>query len=293
MAFVFLPFTTVDSSACDASAEICLEICRKPSNMQEGNVVRNEAEQCPLVMDDLWSNDDQKFLTDKLHILVAGASASEEECATALEYIAGVKNMGCMKIKGCGHGFCAIPLLYAFMTSCFKCPVCRFGNKATIDIAAKKPYNMPNAAWESLCILSRLSSLCDKKERIANENVAIMEVAQESLQDLYTIIPWKMVFSVYKKNDAATGDIPFAIVSTDMCFERGSINFIGSNVEFSSGTCVHVCMFVCCDSKKTYKVSTLDDSKPPFLVSRVSKILSWPPFSTYVWRVHFCIDYTA
>ena len=249
MAIIFLPFTTVDCGVCDASAEICLEICRKSSKMPHWKGATNEEEQCPLVMDDLWSNDDQEFLTDKLHILVGAASASEEECASAQKYIDSVKNMGCMQIKGCGHRFCAIPLLYTFMTSCFKCPVCRFGNKAAIDISATKPYNMPNASWECLCILSKLSSICVKKGRIASENVAIMEVAQDSLQDLYSMIPWKMVFSAYKKSDAKTGDIPFAIVSTRICSESGSINFVGTNVEFSSCTCMYVCMYVargCC-----------------------------------------------
>jgi hypothetical protein len=246
MAFIFLPFTTVDyDGVCDASAEICLEISTKSSNMPPGKGATNEEEQCPLVMHDLWSNNDQEFLTDKLHILVGAASASEDECATAQKHIDSVKNMGCMQIKGCGHRFCAVPLLYTFMTSCFKCPVCRFGNKATIDISAKKPNNMPNAAWQCLCILSKLSSICVKKERIAIENMEIMEVAQDSLQDLYTMIPWKMVFSAYKKTDAKTGDIPFATVSTKMSWERGSINFVDTNVEFSSGTWNVRVVYVC------------------------------------------------
>jgi len=207
-------------------------------SVKEATESRNEhllAEVCPLVLEHLWSLDDKKFLRNKLAIVQAkniGTYSDYSQVELGLGLIK--HNMGCLKITGCGHVFCAVPLLYMFVTSSFRCPVCRFGNSARVDMSQKPPPNLPQGVWETLSVLSKLTAQREIREQLDTMNNNLEEITQESFMDIYAMIPWQMAVSVYRQADAAPGDTPHACVHMKMRQETAQIQ--GTDILFSSGT---------------------------------------------------------
>ena len=66
----------------------------------------------------------------------------------------------CAKITGCGHVFSAIPLLYAFVSQGFSCPLCRYGGGQSVDTSdvSYAPANLSAVLWRILCGLGNHAS---------------------------------------------------------------------------------------------------------------------------------------
>ena len=198
-----------------------------------------QKELCPLVIEPLWSHDDHKFLANKLTMFkdsCVGSSVDWREAQVAMAHMPA--SIGCLQISGCGHVFCAAPLLYLFATSSFRCPVCRFGNNAKIDMSGPSPVHMPAGVWTALSIMSKLAGVQQSREQIHDTAHAVDVFALNSFLDLYATIPWQMVVSVYRRANASVGDIPYACVHMNMRHERAVAH--DGHVSFSSGT-VHAC----------------------------------------------------
>jgi len=207
-------------------------------SVKQATESRNEhllAEVCPLVLEHLWSLDDKKFLRNKLAIVQAKNIGTHSDYSQVELGLGLIKhNMGCLKITGCGHVFCAVPLLYMFVTSSFRCPVCRFGNSARVDMSQKRPPNMPQGVWQTLSVLSKLAAQREICEELDTMNSNLQEITQQSFMGIYAMIPWQMAVSVYRQADAAPGDVPHACVHMNMRQEIEQIQ--GTDVLFTSGT---------------------------------------------------------
>jgi len=211
-------------------------------SVKQATESRNEhlmAEVCPLVLEHLWSLDDKTFLRNKLAIVQAKNIGTHSDYSQVELGLGLIKhNMGCLKITGCGHVFCAVPLLYMFVTSSFRCPVCRFGNSARVDMSQKRPRNLPQGVWQTLSVLSKLAAQREICEQLDTMNSNLEEITQQSFMDIYAMIPWQMVISVYRQADAAPGDIPHACVHMNLRQEIAQIQ--GPYILFTSGA-----LFVC------------------------------------------------
>ena len=227
---------TGGNTPAQAGDAILLRFIAQPSSAQDCNL---QKELCPLVIEPLWSHDDHKFLANKLTMFkdsCVGSSVDWREAQVAMAHMPA--SIGCLQISGCGHVFCAAPLLYLFATSSFRCPVCRFGNNAKIDMSGPSPVHMPAGVWTALSIMSKLAGVQQSREQIHDTAHAVDVFALNSFLDLYATIPWQMVVSVYRRANASVGDIPYACVHMNMRHERASAH--DSHVSFSAGT-VHAC----------------------------------------------------
>jgi len=92
---------------------------------------------------------------------------------------------------------------------------------------------MPKGIWQALGILSKLVKQQDIQEQMESENNTLAAITQQSFMDIYTMIPWQMVVSVYKRVNLTPGDIPHACVHMNMRQEIA--NMQGQNILFTSG----------------------------------------------------------
>jgi len=211
---------------------VLLRFIAQTSSAQNSNL---QHELCPLVIEPLWSHDDHKFLASKLAMFkdcYVGSSADRREVHAALALMP--TDIGCLQISGCGHVFCAVPLLYLFATSSFRCPVCRFGSNTKIDMSGPSPAHMPSGVWTALNVMAKLAGVQESRDQIHDTAHTIDLFTLNSFLDVYTTVPWQMVVSVYKQADASVGDIPYACVNMNMRHERASAH--DGHISFSSGT---------------------------------------------------------
>jgi len=121
---------------------------------------------CALMMQSVVDCDNQEFLQERIdnarHTNMTKKSALRAQISLMLDAIQKdlddmqMKSVpSCIRIASCGHIFSAVPLLYEFMTSGFKCPLCRHGSGQIIDHAAQtvSPSNMQADLWHILCVL--------------------------------------------------------------------------------------------------------------------------------------------
>jgi len=226
-----LPCLTTENADVLVQQSAVLEFVPRATATQNAHLL---LERCPLVLEYLWSHNDETFLKNKLAILRDKSIGTQEDWSNvelALNMLP--QESGCLKIQGCGHVFCAIPLLYMLATSCFRCPVCRFGNRNFMDMSARTPCNMPKGAWVALGIMSKLVKQHEMQELAEHENDALAAIAQHSFMDIFSMIPWQMTVSVYKRANLAPGDIPHACVHMNMRQENAHVQ--GQDMLFSSG----------------------------------------------------------
>jgi len=112
-----LPCLTTENADVLLQQSVVLEFVPRATAIQNAHLL---LERCPLVLEYLWSHNDEKFLKSKLAILQdksIGTQGDWSSVELALNMLP--QESGCLKIQGCGHVFCAIPLLYMLATSCF------------------------------------------------------------------------------------------------------------------------------------------------------------------------------
>jgi len=102
-----------------------------------------------------------------------------------------------------------------------------------MEMSARTPCNMPKGAWVALGILSKLVKQHEMQELAENKNNTLATIAQHSFMDIYSMIPWQMIVSVYKRVHLAPGDIPHACVHMNMRQEIAHMQ--DQDMFFSSG----------------------------------------------------------
>lgn len=73
-----------------------------------------------------------------------------------------------VRIRSCGHAFCAIPFLFHVVADKFSCPVCRAGSGSTVALARHCPRIAPDM-WRAIAALARESRLRTAREREAED----------------------------------------------------------------------------------------------------------------------------
>jgi len=177
-----------------------------------------------------WSHDDKIFLTGKKELLendalaVATKLLDKEAWKKLPILVEQMQNVGCLCVTGCGYSFSGLPLLYTFMTSGFKCPICRFGGNAQIDIAAAPPQNFCAIVWEAMCVLSNVVRKRDMLEKNNDESLVVtqMQMARHQIRDVYQSLPWVVRFVLYKESNLGMANAPFAQITRQMKVGRAA-----------------------------------------------------------------------
>ena len=121
----------------------------------------NTEDDCVLTLSSCWEHDDASFLTSKIQLLEEDARAvatkllHTETWKTLQDLVQKMQAVGCLSVTGCCHKFSGLPLLYIFMTTGFKCLICRYGNNATINITAPPSNHLCANVWEAMCVLCK------------------------------------------------------------------------------------------------------------------------------------------
>jgi len=166
------------------------------------------------------------FLTSKIALLeedvhaVATKLLHTEAWKALPNLVQKMQAVGCLSITGCGHKFSGLPLLYICMTTGFKCPICRYGSNAEIDITAPPPDHLCAKVWEAMCVLCNVMLVRDRLERQEQERFAAMQAARQSISVIYVSLPWMLRFVLYKDPNPGMSSVPFAQIPIKMCIDR-------------------------------------------------------------------------
>ena len=164
---------------------------------------------CALTMSSPWDHDDRAFFNENIRrleqqfalagLLFVNGQNERNRWGDLCAAVKSLPNIGCVRISGCGHSFCAVPLIYTFMTSGFKCPICRFGGNQAVDLSAECPANFACATWECLCVLAHFSRKHDVHLRQVEENTlhSQLQVINNTFSTIYYNMPWVMRFMLY------------------------------------------------------------------------------------------------
>jgi hypothetical protein len=166
---------------------------------------------CVLTMEDVNVCDNVKFLHD-----IVGADNGNVKYKEEIEAITRNIPVSCDGLRGiqfvqCKHVFSAVPLLYNIMTTCFKCPICRCGSSAIIDIENAKPKNLEYDVWNTLCVISSIVRRRHQDDRAEEENSVDIQPSIEIMNELRLELSWMVQFSIYNTN-SNNGNTPAAVI---------------------------------------------------------------------------------
>jgi len=170
---------------------------------------------CPLTMTSPWLHDDKNFFHERIEKLqedkfaMATGLIQNKLWKKLLKLVPKMKDIGCLQITACGHCFAGVPLLYAFMTTGFKCPICRFGGNAKVEIDPENTPILPAVVcvnvWRGLCLLAHVVRTRDLLEKNTGSRV-VLQIARQTIANIYENMPWKVRFTMYpKRSSSSTG----------------------------------------------------------------------------------------
>jgi len=189
----------------------------------------NTEDDCVLTLSSCWEHDDASFLTSKIQLLEEDARAvatkllHTETWKTLPDLVQKMRAVGCLSVTACGHRFSGLPLLYICMTTGFKCPVCRYGNNAEIDITAAPPDHLCANVWEAMCVLCNVVRKRDRLEKLELERFTAMMMARQTISVVYLSLPWMLRFVLYKDPNPGMASAPFAQIPIKMCIDRTTV----------------------------------------------------------------------
>jgi len=198
----------------DASVNTQLRVLPCPGRLH--NAAQSEDDDCALTLASCWEHDDREFMRNKILLLTSDVFAvgtnlmRTESWKNIPASIMRMRDTGCLCVMGCGHKFSGVPLLYTFMTMGFKCPICRFGGNATIDIEAPPPPSLCAETWKVMCYLANVVRKRDKLEKYNEERRLAMQMSRQNISLIYQSMPWFIVFALYKENKPTMSSTPYA-----------------------------------------------------------------------------------
>jgi hypothetical protein len=190
----------------------------------------NVMEICVLTMENCWEHDDKAFFRDQIARLERDVFAKATKLFGLCSWSAlpamveGLRDIGCLRVAGCGHKFSGIPLLYTFMTSGFKCPICRFGGNADINLGEMVRGDFPAAVWEVLCVLCTVVRKRNIIERNHEANFSTLQLARQTITVVYQSMPWVVRFVFYKDKSPSMNSVPFAQTPLRMTMDRAALH---------------------------------------------------------------------
>jgi len=207
----------------DASVNTQLQVFRCPERLHDA--VQSDDDDCVLTLASCWDHDDREFMRSKMQLLAKDVFAvatnlMQTECWKNIPgRIMRMRDTGCLCVMGCGHKFSGVPLLYTFMTVGFKCPICRFGDNATIDIDASPPRSLCAETWKVMCCLANVVRKRDKLEKYNEERMLAVQISRQNISMMYRSMPWFIVFALYKENKPTMSSTPYAQIPIKMTVE--------------------------------------------------------------------------
>jgi len=247
----------------DTLADTRLSVCEKPMTTSASPSASNsslsttqnttdvdgesskEAVECVLTMASCWDHDDKAFLRSKIYMLEGDVYAKATKVMNSAAWkllrtiVDQTKDVGCLKVTTCGHQFAGLPLLYAFLTTGFKCPICRFGGNVQIDISAKVPDGMCPKMWMVLCVLCDVVRKRDRVERNHDTHFSTLQLARQTITVVYQTLPWVVRFVLYKDANPGMNSQPFAQIPIHMTIDRSALHarqgVWPDNIELSAG----------------------------------------------------------
>jgi len=103
-----------------------------------------------------------------------------EAWTTLPNLIEQIQDVGCLSVTGCGHKFSGLSLLYIFMTTGFKCHICRYRDNAEVYITATPPKVLCTQVWEAMCVLCNVVRKRDMFEKLNHERFVAMQMARQT-----------------------------------------------------------------------------------------------------------------
>ena len=210
----------------------------------------DHARVCPLTMHPMGQCASAAFLTEmstfNTHSPTSAAITRGVEC----------EHMGMATIRGCGHTFAALPLLYNIMSRQFRCPICRGGSNAEVDLT-RACVDLPADVWQVLCIICAETKKRYKQETADEENALIISehagadgtFADMDFDSIVDIVAFRAIFSVYRTGahtqNSTTIQTPVAVIVFNLKHSRQfDSNDNEERIVFSCGMRVYACVCV-------------------------------------------------
>jgi len=210
----------------DARADTRLTERSKESLSAETDGRKEDDEECVLTMASRFSHDDKLFLRSKISMLESDEYANATKILTTAGWhvlpliIEKIQDVGCLQVTACGHCFSGLPLLYTIMSSGFKCPICRCGGNAKIDLSANVPEGMCANLWTVLSVVCDAVRKRDKMERNHDVHFSTLQIARQTITVVYQNLPWVVRFVLYKEAHPGMTSEPFAQIAMKMKIDR-------------------------------------------------------------------------
>lgn len=165
---------------------------------------------CPLTMYPVGQFDGAAFL-EEMHTL----NVQKRSLLAKTQYHASVENviangldcgnMGMATIRGCGHQFAALPLLYNIMSRELRCPICRGGSNKEVNVT-QPCAGVSREIWSLLCIICAETKERYKQETIDEEQTLLrLEHAgvdgtfdDLNFESINEIVAFRVIFSIYR-----------------------------------------------------------------------------------------------
>jgi len=212
----------------DVAVDTRLSIEEKPHPSNDTPQTQQADDNCALTLSSCWHHDDGKFMRSKVQLLEKDAYAvatklmATENWTDLLQIIQNTRDVGCLRVVGCGHRFSGLPLLYTFMTTGFKCPICRFGGNAEIDITAPTPSALCPNMWTTMCLLANVVRKRDVLEKNNEERMLSVQISRQAIAVVYHSMPWVILFVLYKESTPTMASTPYAQIPIRMTVDTSS-----------------------------------------------------------------------
>lgn len=184
---------------------------------------------CVLTMENCWEHDDKSFFRDQIALLERDVYAKATKLLVLSSWkklsalVEKLPNIGCLRVAGCGHKFSGIPLLYNMMASGFKCPICRFGGNADINLDAKVQGDFPLKLWEILCVLCKVVRKRNLIEMNHEAHFSTLQLARQTITVVYQSMPWVVRFVLYKEKNPTMNSLPCAEIPMQMTMDHAAL----------------------------------------------------------------------
>jgi len=237
----------------DFSVDTRLSVIHKPKVSSQNECMSNCDEDCVLTLSSCWKHDDKKFVKNKIQLLEKDvyATASKLTATTSwtklLDVVQQMCNVGCLSIVACGHKFSGVPLLYTFMTTGFKCPICRFGDNVEIDITSSTPDKLCPNVWTTMCMLADVVRKRDILEKTNEDRIHAIQVSRQTISVVYQAMPWVILFVLYKENNPTMASTPYAQIPIKMTVDTsvpGHSSAMPGMINLSAGTIIISIVFI-------------------------------------------------
>ena len=200
---------------------------QRPNTMTQDTL--DDEEPCALTMGNCWDHDDKTFFREHIVRLEADVFAKATKLLALASWkklpgmVDELEDIGCLRVAGCGHKFSGTPLLYTMMTNGFKCPICRYGGSAKINLGEMVEGDFPPGLWDVLCVLCTVVRRRDIIERNHQAHFSTLQLARQTITTVYRTMPWIVRFVLYNEASPAMHSIPFAQIPLKMEMDRTAL----------------------------------------------------------------------